>query len=236
MTFPQKFLSGDVYVSYGSWTVNLVLHGYWRSSASYRVRIGLNLKGLAYRQVTHDLRVGDQSLPAFRELAPLGLVPALEADGKVITQSLAILEWLDECCPAPRLLPDIALDRAVVRSMAAVIASDVHPLNNLRVLKYLRADLGAIDDAVQDWIARWTMAGFEALETMVVQHGAGFCFGATPTLADCCLVPQIYNARRFGVDLIRYPALLAIDEACMKLAAFQNAAPQAQPDADGAAI
>ena len=117
--------------------------------------------------------------------------------------------------------------------MAAVIASDVHPLNNLRVLKYLRADLGATDDAVQDWITRWTVAGFEALEAMVVQHGAGFCFGDTPTLADCCLVPQIYNARRFGVDLTRYPALVAIDEACMELAAFQNAAPQAQPDADG---
>lgn len=211
--------------------MSLVLHGYWRSSAAYRVRIGLNLKGLDYAQVSHDLRAGEQGEPGYRALAPQGLVPALVVDGEPLTQSLAILEWLEERYPAPPLLPGDAQGRAIVRAMAAAVACDIHPLNNLRVLRSLRRDLGASEDAVAAWVGRWIGQGFAAMERMVAEHGGGFCFGAAPGLADCCLVPQIYNARRFEIDLAPYPRLLAVEARCLALDAFARAVPERQPDA-----
>ena len=214
--------------------MSLTLHGYWRSSASYRVRIALNLKGLDFRQVAHDLRTGAQGAPAYRALAPQGLVPALAADGQVLTQSLAIIEWLEESHPRPPLLPKAAFERAVVRSMASIIACDIHPLNNLRVQQALRGDLRASPETVRSWMGRWIVDGFTALETMVRDHGNGrFCFGDRPTVADCYLIPQIYNARRSGVDLAAFPLLAAVDANCTALDAFAKAAPDRQPDADG---
>jgi len=216
--------------------MTLILHGYWRSSAAYRVRIALNLKGLAYRQVAHDLRTGAQHDAGYRTLAPLGLVPALDVgSGQVLTQSLAILEWLEERHPDPPLLPDTASARATVRAMASIVACDIHPINNLRVLTALRERLGAGKTDVREWVAHWIGEGFGALETMASQQGGGFCFGNAPTIADCCLVPQIYNARRFGVDLGSYPTLLEIEANCRTLDAFGQAAPEVQPDADGGA-
>ena len=214
--------------------MTLVLHGYWRSSAAYRVRIGLNLKGLLFRHATIDLRTGAQREGAYRALAPIGLVPTLEADGLRITQSLAILEWLEERHPGIRLLPEQAEARAIVRAMALIVACDVHPINNLRVLSALRSDLAATDAMVHAWIARWISEGFEALETMVAELGGTFCFGDRPTMADCCLIPQVYNARRFGIDLGAYPRLVAIESRCLELDAFDRARPELQPDADGA--
>jgi maleylacetoacetate isomerase len=212
--------------------MTMTLHGYWRSSASYRVRLAANLKGLAYDQVSYDLRRGEQRMPALRRIAPLGLVPALEVDGGNLTQSLAILEWLEETHPYPPLLPAGPMERAAVRTMASTIACDIHPLNNLRVLQALRQELGASEQAVQEWIAHWIREGFAALEAMVRTHGRGFCFGDTPTMADCCLVPQIYNAHRFHVDLTDFPELLAVDARCGEIDAFARAAPERQPDAD----
>jgi maleylpyruvate isomerase len=210
--------------------MSLVLHGYWRSGAAYRTRIALNLKGLAYDQSPVDLRTGLQRSEAFRALNPQGLVPALEADGAVITQSPAILEWLEEVYPDPPLLPADPLDRARVRAMAAVVCCDIHPLNNLRVLTSLRQDLGADEAAVSAWIARWIGQGFEALEAMVGDQG--WCFGAGPTLADCCLIPQVFGAERFSVDLTPYPRLRAIAANAAGHPAFAAAHPSRQPDAD----
>jgi maleylpyruvate isomerase len=215
--------------------MSIVLHGYWRSSASYRVRIALNLKRLCYEQVTHDLRRGEHDGPLYRAIAANGLVPAIEVEGQPLTQSPAILEWLEESYPTPPLLPHDPMQRALVRSMALIIACDIHPLNNLRVLKALRSDFAASEQAVQAWVGRWMGEGFAALERLVVEHGKGFCFADSPTIADCCLIPQIYNARRFAVDLSAYPALVAIDERCKAIDAFVRAAPEVQPDADGAA-
>ena len=214
--------------------MTMTLHGYWRSSASYRVRLVANFKGLAYDQVSYDLRRGEQGMPTLRRLAPLGLVPALEVDGGSLTQSLAILEWLEETHPYPQLLPAGVMERATVRAMASTIACDIHPLNNLRVLQALRRELGASETVVQEWIARWIKDGFAALEVMVRNHGRGFCFGDTPTMADCCLVPQIYNAHRFHVDLTDFPELLAVNARCDEIDAFARAAPERQPDAEGA--
>lgn len=211
--------------------MTLILHDFWRSSAAYRVRIALNLKGVVYEQQSRDLRAGAQRLADYLAIAPSGLVPALDADGMIITQSLAIVEWLEERFPEPALLPRDADGRAAVRSIAGLISCDVHPLNNVRVQQWLRSDLGADSDAVQRWIAHWIMEGFGALETIVQRHGGLFCHGDAPTIADCTLVPQIYNARRFNVDLTPYPSLVAIDARCAEIAAFAAAVPERQPDA-----
>ncbi len=209
----------------------MILHGYWRSGAAYRTRIALALKGLSYEQQGHDLRTGAQKDPAYVALNPQGMVPALEVDGAVLTQSPAILEWLEETHPTPALLPSDALGRAHVRAMAALIGCDIHPLNNLRVGKALREGFGADQAAVDAWAARWILPGFEALEALVARHGAGWCYGATPTLADCYLIPQIYSAGRFNVPLDAFPRLLAIDEAAKAHPAFVAAHPDNQPDA-----
>jgi maleylpyruvate isomerase len=212
--------------------MSATLHGYWRSTASYRVRIALNLKGVAHDQQTHDLRQGEHRADAYLRLNAQGLVPALEIDGTVLTQSLAILEWLDEAYPSPPLLPSTPDARAVVRAMAGVIASDVHPLNNLRVLNALRGDFAASEAQVQAWIARWIGEGFGALERLVEGDGGAFAFGDSPTLADCCLVPQIYSAERFAVDLSPFPRLTAAGARARALPAFAAAHPDRQPDAD----
>ena len=210
----------------------MILHSYWRSGAAYRTRIALNLKGLVYEQVGIDLRTGAQKSAAFVALNPQGMVPALSVDGALLTQSPAILEWLEEAHPSPALLPSSALDRAHVRAMSALIGCDIHPLNNLRVGKALRETFGADQAAVDAWAARWIAPGFDALEALVRRHGIGWCFGDAPTLADCYLIPQIYSARRFNVALDAFPGLLAIDEAAARHPAFIAAHPDAQPDAD----
>lgn len=210
----------------------MILHGYWRSGAAYRTRIALALKRQAYETQGVDLRTGAHKSEVFVALNPQGMVPALELDGAVLTQSPAILEWLEETCPAPALLPAAPVDRAQVRAMAALIGCDIHPLNNLRVGKALRETFGADQPAIDAWAARWILPGFEALEALVARHGKGWCFGDAPTLADCYLIPQIYSARRFNVPLEAFPRLLAIDTLASQHPAFIAAHPDAQPDAD----
>lgn len=207
-----------------------ILHGYWRSSAAYRVRIALALKGVAFDHVTHDLRRGEQR--DLGTLNPQPLVPALETGDGVLTQSPAILEWIEESWPTPALLPATPRERAIVRAMAAIVACDIHPINNLRILNALRTDLSADEATVQRWIARWIADGFVALEVLIARHGRGFAFGDMPTLADCHLVPQVYGAERFAVDLAPYPALMAAAENARALPAFAAAHPAVQPDAD----
>ena len=214
--------------------MSLTLHGYWRSTTAYRVRIALAVKGVAYEQVTHDLRTGAQREAEYQALNPQGLVPALETDDAVLTQSPAILEWIDETYPDPPLLPADANGRAIVRAMAATIACDIHPVNNLRILNALRTEFGADEAAVNRWIARWIGEGFPALEMQIMRYGDGFAFGATPTIADCHLVPQVYSAERFGVDLSAYPRLMASADNARALPAFTAAHPDRQPDADRA--
>jgi maleylpyruvate isomerase len=210
----------------------MILHGYWRSGAAWRTRIALALKGLEYDQQGVDLRTGAQRSDAFVALNPQGMVPALEVDGAVLTQSPAILEWLEETHPLPPLLPADPVARAQVRAMAALIGCDIHPLNNLRVGKALRESFGADQAAVDAWAERWIASGFAAMEALVVRHGAGWCFGDVPTLADCYLIPQIYSARRFNVPLDAFPRLLAVDSAAAAHPAFAAAHPDRQPDAD----
>ncbi len=210
--------------------MTLVLHGYWRSGTSYRTRIALNLKGLDYDIRPVNLLAREQGAPAYRALNPQGLVPALEADGQVLTQSAAILEWLEETHPLPPLLPKDATDRAAVRAMAALVGSDIHPLNNLRVLRSLKHDLGATDPQISAWEARWINDGFTALEQLIGRHGDGYCHGSSPTLADCYLVPQVYAALRFGVDLGPFPRIRAVDEHARALPAVAAAHPDLQPD------
>lgn len=213
----------------------LVLHDYWRSSAAYRVRIALNLKGLAYRQVPVNLvrDGGEQHGTAYREINPQGLVPALVHAGLVITQSLAICEYLEVRFPAPALLPSDPGQRAGVRSMAQAVACDLHPLNNLRVQQFLRSRLGAGDDARLEWMLHWMNEGFAALERMLRGNPATglCCHGDEPGLADCCLIPQVYNADRFGCDMSGYPVISRIVGHCRTLPAFAAAAPENQPDA-----
>ncbi|HXG53609.1 MAG TPA: maleylacetoacetate isomerase [candidate division Zixibacteria bacterium] len=212
------------------------LYTFFRSSASYRVRIALNIKGLAYDQIPIHLRRGggEQLGPSYRAVNPQGLVPALEDGGRVLIQSLAIIEYLEERYPRPPLLPRDPADRALVRAMALVIACEVHPIQNLRVLNFLRDRFHHSDEEVNAWARHWIDLGLSTLETMVVSvpSRGSFCFGGAPTMADICLIPQLGNARRFGCDLSRYPNLLEIERACMALPAFAAAAPEKQPDAE----
>ena len=213
------------------------LYTYFRSSAAYRVRIALALKGVAHEAVPVHLarNGGEQHYVAYRAKNPQGLVPALELDdGTVLTQSLAIIEYLDETQPGPVLLPADAEGRARVRAIAQGIACDIHPINNLRVLQYLGKELGATQEQKDAWYGHWIATGLQGLEAMLASHPSTgrFCHGDTPTLADCCLVPQLFNARRFNCPLDDYPTLLRIDAACAELPAFQQAAPAVQPDAE----
>ncbi|RPE79608.1 maleylacetoacetate isomerase [Vulcaniibacterium tengchongense] len=213
---------------------SLRLYSYWRSSAAYRVRIGLNLKGLAYDTVpVHLLRDGgEQHQDAFRAANPQRLVPVLQHGGHVQRQSLAILEYLDETWPEPPLLPRDPGERQRVRALALAVACDIHPLNNLRVLQYLERRWQVPQPEREEWIRHWIGEGFAALETMLAGDPATgrYCHGDAPGLADCALVPQVYSARRFGVDLGPYPTLVRIEQACLALPAFAAASPDAQPD------
>jgi maleylacetoacetate isomerase/maleylpyruvate isomerase len=211
--------------------MSFVLHSAWRATAPYRVRIGLALKGVAYDYAPVDLIAGQQREPAYRALNPQGLTPTLElGDGRVLTQSLAILEWLEEEYPEPPILPSAPLDRATVRQMAGIIACDIHPLNNTRVGRKLNK-MGVDKDGILEWTQGWIRDGFDALEPLVARHGAGFAFGETPTLADCCLVPQVYSARRYEVDLSPWPAIRGAAERAAAHPAFAAAHPDRQPDA-----
>ncbi len=209
------------------------LYNFFRSGSSHRLRIALNLKGIAYDYVPVDLRTEEHLGAAFRAVNPQQLVPALVDGERTLIQSPAVIEWLEERHPAPPLLPANAEDRARVRAMAAIVGCDIHPINNRRILEYLRQQLGTGEDAVNAWCATWISAGFEALEAMLAadRRRGRFCFGDTPGLADVYLVPQVDSARRFKVDLAPYPSIVAIDAACAELDAFRRAAPGAQPDA-----
>ncbi|HEY8244853.1 MAG: maleylacetoacetate isomerase [Vicinamibacteria bacterium] len=212
------------------------LYDYFRSSAAYRVRIALNLKGLAPERAFVPLKRGAQREEAYLALNPQGLVPALvlDAGGPVLTQSLAILEYLEETHPSPPLLPKDALERARVRSIALSIACDIHPLDNLRVLQYLTGTLGCTPEARDGWYKYWIDVGFEALETKLSHDPATgrFCHGDTPTMADVCLVPQMANAAKVSLDVSPYPTLARIDAECRRIRAFADAAPAKQPDAE----
>lgn len=210
----------------------LLLHDYWRSGASYRVRIALNIKGVAYRQIAHDLRQGGHKSPGYRAINPQGLVPTLEADGTPLTQSGAIIEWLEERFPAPALLPANAHDRAVVRAMAMIVASDIHPLANLRVLNYLRQSLDCDEPRVLRWMTTWMREGFAALETLVAQHGGRFAFGDRLTMADCNLIPQYYTAQRYNVATDDFPRLSSVVAHALAEEPVRRAHPELQPDAD----
>lgn len=206
--------------------------GYFRSSAAYRCRIGLVLKGVAAEAAYVHLRKGEQRGAAFRRINPQGLVPALDTGEGVITQSLAILEWLDETHPEPPLLPGDANHRAAIRAFAQIIACDIHPLQNLRVLDYLRGEYGQDQDGVNRWCQRWIGEGLAACESILAERGGKgpFCFGEAPTLADICLVPQVFSAHRFGVDLDPMPRVRDIHRICNELPAFAAAHPANQPD------
>jgi maleylpyruvate isomerase len=212
------------------------LYSYFRSSAAYRVRIALNLKGLAYEYAPiHLLRDGGQQLkPDYRELNPDGIVPTFIDGDNVLTQSLAIIEYLDEMHPEPALLPGTPLDRAFVRSVALQIACEIHPVDNLRILKYLKHTLKVGDEAKDAWYRHWLDSGFESLEKRLANDSrvGKLCFGDTPTLADLCLVPQVYNARRFNLDMSRYPTIERIADHAAQIDAFARAAPGQQPDAE----
>lgn len=203
-----------------------LLHDYFRSSAAYRVRIALRLKGIAHDSVAVDLRAGDQRGAAYRAANPQGLVPMLEMDGLRLTQSLAIIAYLEAVRPEPRLLPADPADQAHVRAMALLIACDIQPLNNLRVLDYLKDALGQPPQARERWYAHWIAQGFAALETLAAPRAGRFLFGDAPTLADICLVPQLYNARRFAVPLDAYPLLVRADAEANRVEAFAAAHPE----------
>jgi maleylpyruvate isomerase len=204
---------------------DLRLYGYWRSGTSHRVRIALHLKGLAFENIPLDLLAGDQRSEAYLAINPQGLAPTLVSGNLRLTQSLAIIEWLEARAPAPPLLPQDVDERAIVHAMALAIACDIHPLNNVRVLQALRQDFAADEGQVRAWIARWINAGFEALEVWIAAHGRGFAYGDQPGLVDCCLAPQVYSAERFGVDLTPYPQLRAAYAAAADLPAFVAAHP-----------
>ena len=209
------------------------LYTYFRSSAAFRVRIALNLKGLAYEPVFVHLAKGEHRAAAYAKVNPQALLPTLELDdGTRLTQSLAIIEYLDEKHPQKPLLPKDAQERARVRSLSYLIASEIHPLNNLRVLQHLKRALNQSEDQVNAWYRHWIADGLAKLEAELASSKGRFCHGDTPTMADCCLVPQIFNAKRYDSDLAPYPKLMRIFDACMKLEAFDRAQPSKQPDAD----
>jgi maleylacetoacetate isomerase len=211
------------------------LYTYFRSSASFRVRIALELKGLAYDYVPVHLARGDHKLPAYAAVSPTALVPTLEMDdGQRLGQSMAIIEYLDETHPEPALLPAGALGRARVRALAQLVACEIHPLNNLRVLKYLTRELKLEEDAKNTWYRHWVREGLQAYEReLALLPASTYSYGDTPTLADCCLVPQIFNGQRFNADFSGLPRTMAAFEACMKLPAFQRAQPSSCPDNEG---
>lgn len=213
-----------------------VLYTYWRSSAAYRVRIALNIKGVEYdSRSVHLVRDGgEQHSPAYRQINPQGLVPALVHEDRIYSQSLAIIEYLEERYPEPSLLPRDPGDRARVRGLAQMVACDIHPLNNSRVQKYLVGELGLGDEQKLAWYRHWITLGFEAIEARLDQDGytGRFCHGDTVGLADLCLVPQVYNAERFGCDVSVFPTITRINTACLELDAFLRATPESQPDAD----
>ena len=210
------------------------LYNFWRSGTSHRTRIALNLKGLGYEYLAVHLGKEAHLTDSFKAVNPQMLVPALALDdGEVLIQSPAIIEWLEETHPAPALLPADPGARARVRALAAIVGNDIHPINNRRILEHLRNTFGADEAAINAWCGTWIGAGFDAYEALLAadtQRGQ-FSFGDTPTLADCCLVPQVESARRFQVDLNRWPLISAVDRACAALPAFAQAAPLAQPDA-----
>lgn len=213
----------------------LALYGYWRSSAAYRVRIGLNLKGLDYQTIPVHLVQdgGTQHKPAFVAANPQRLVPVLAHGQRLMRQSLAILEYIDEVWPTPALLPSNARERQRARALAQLVACDIHPLNNLRVVRFFEQEWNVPQPERDTWMRHWMIEGFAAFEALLSDHpGTGdYCVGDSPGLADCCLVPQLYNARRFGVDLDAYPTLQRIEAACLALPAFDAARPEMQPDA-----
>ena len=209
------------------------LYNYFRSSASFRVRIALQLKGLPFEYIPVHLAKGQHKMPEYSAIAADNLVPNLVIDGEHLSQSMAIIEYLDEMHPEPPLLPKAPLDRARVRALAQSIACEIHPINNLRVLKYLSGNLGLNEDQKNTWYRHWVREGLEAFERQLVKGPKStFCYVNTPSLADCCLVPQIFNAKRFDVNLDGLPLTMGAFEACMTLEAFQKAQPSACPDAE----
>ena len=211
----------------------MTLYGYFRSGTAYRTRIALNLKGLDYEDIAINLAQDEQLEAAFKALNPQGLVPVLQADDLLLYQSPAILEWLEETYPEHALLPNDATGRMHVRALSAMIGCDIHPINNRRILQYLRNELSIEDEDVIAWCNRWIMDGFLALETRLAadKNRGNYCYGDRPTLADCYLIPQVSSARRFKVDLTAYPNIVAIDAHCQTIQAFMDAAPMMQPDA-----
>ena len=214
----------------------LKLYTYFRSSAAFRVRIALNLKGVLYDPVFVHLPRGEHRKPEYAAVDPQALVPTLIDDGRALSQSLAIIEYLDETHPEPRLLPEDPLGRARVRSLSLLVACEIHPLNNLRTLQHLKRALGQNEDQINAWYRHWIADGLAKLEADLNRGDSGsagrFCHGDTPTMADCCLVPQIFNAKRYDCDLALYPKVMRIFGACMKLEAFDHAQPSKQPDAE----
>ena len=209
------------------------LYTYFRSSAAFRVRIALNLKGVAYEPQFVHLAKGEHLQPAYQGINPQGLLPALEVDGALLAQSLAIIEYLEETHPRPPLLPLDSLARARVRGLSLIVACEIHPLNNPRVLKYVKNALGHSQEEVDAWYRHWIADGLAKLEAELVRPGTGrYCHGDAPSMADCCLVPQIFNAQRFKCDLAPYPAVMRVFDACMQLDAFDRAQPGKQPDAE----
>ena len=208
------------------------LYTFYRSSAAYRVRIALNLKGIPHEMIPVHLRRKEQHEESYRKINPMGLVPTLEDGGAAINQSMAIVEYLEETYPKPSLLPDNPVDRAHVRAIAFTIACDIHPLQNVRVLQHLIRTYGVTQEQTDDWYRHWVSKGLLAVEQMVKPRAGKFCFGDTPGMADLCLVPQLANARRVNTDLSDMPTLVRIEQHCLALEAFQRAAPDAQPDAE----
>lgn len=213
--------------------MTLKLYTYFRSSAAFRVRIALNLKGLAYEPGFVHLAKGEHRKPEYAAINPQGLVPSLRVDGRLLTQSLAILEYLEEAHPQPPLLPPDAFGRARVRSLSLLIACEIHPLNNLRTLRHLKQALGQTDEQVNAWYRHWIADGLGKLEAELRAPGTGrYSHGDAPGMADCCLVPQVFNAKRYQCELAPYPTVMRVFDACMQLGAFASAQPDKQPDAE----